>query len=353
MISTSLRMPALVATSIAMLAVLSGSASQRTSTLTVESMNAASQALLAIPAAIDRLNEGDYADAQRRFEVILNTLPSASRAHTAARALGYPSAQDYRREVSALWNNLGLGRLRGRQYDAAEVAFAAAIQSDPLAAAPHSNLGVSRLTRRDYRGAVQAFNAARDRADLGARGYLHLGRAHLGLGDHSSARWALHQSVRRADDRSTPESWGTRLEAQRALARVDIADGRLPQARARLEAILLATNGDCEARYVLLQLSATTAPTEVPAHRSALDACRDRLASIQSILAASPGRVAAIRWLGDAYRQLGLYHLAAVRYRQLLARDPADHEARLALIKIHQRLAPHGNPPAPEHGVPQ
>lgn len=302
-----------------------------------------------LPHAVGLFRAGRYDEASEAFAAILARLPEPVEAAAAAALLGLGGPDDYRRLLSGLHANLGVCHLRARRYEPARASLETAVDADPRAAGPRANLGVVLLRLNRHAEARRELAAA---LALGAEGdklRLDLGEALLRLGEPAAARAELRRALALARARSGAQGWGTALEAERLLAEADLAEGRLAEAEARLVRVLDLASGEPQARHRLAQvLLRSGRREEARAHLERFERDSAAMASIQGALAASPGRVEALHWVADSYRALGLLHLAEVHYLQLLARDPADAQARRALAVVRARATTPADPDSRE-----
>lgn len=315
-------------------------APQPSATFGVEEAARARQALARMPRAVEQFSAGRYALAAAGFAAILETLPPGEGAATAAALLRLDGPADFRRLRSSLETNLGLCHLRSRRYGAAVEVLARAVASDSGSAIAHSNLGIALLRAKRYPDARRSLEEAVRRGGTGGRLHLVLGEAALRSGDRRRAAQALRQAQRLARREAGAPSRGVRLEAERLLAEVALAEGRPAEARRRLEAVLAESPGDPLPRYLLLgALVRLDDRAAAERHRELFARHAATMASLQSALAEDPDDVAGLHWIADTYLSLGLDHLAEIHYRQLLVRDPADRAARRGLLAVHARLA--------------
>jgi tetratricopeptide (TPR) repeat protein len=304
---------------------------------------AARAALASLPGAVRLFRAGSYDEAARLFQGALSHLPGPGEAAAAAAFLGLGEPAAYRRLLSGLHNNLGTCHLRARRYDLAIASFERSVAAGPSEPGPRVGLGLALMHRRRYGAARRSFEEALALGAGGDKLQLDLGRTLLRAGDREAARRALSRAALLSRRSGDVQSWGTALEAERLLAEADQEEGLLTAAERRLRRILARAPGDPQARYRLSQVLLRGGRSEEAAeHLRRFQRDARTLASIQSALAASPGRVAALGWVADTYRALGLLHLADVHYRQLLARNPEDRRARWALHVIRARAAASG-----------
>jgi tetratricopeptide (TPR) repeat protein len=291
-----------------------------------------------MPEALDWLLRGNYSQAHDRLLELERRLPTPERFGGEA-LLDLEDGTSYRRHYSALLDNLGLSLLRMRRPERALPYLEKAVEADPTSASPRRNLGVALLHVEAYERAARELELARRLGAASARHYYDLGRACSGAGRPARARWAFIQARRASAHSRSLEDWGVSLEASRELARLHLLDGELLRAEELLRDVLQVAPGEVQSRYLLVQTLGRLGRTgEVEAQRQLFERDSALVAVVQGELKASPGRVDALRLVADTYRQLGLLHLADVHYRQLLARDPGDRHARLALVKLRQQV---------------
>lgn len=305
----------------------------------------ASRAALAqLPATLRDFEAGRYCAAEQGFAAILERLPALQHAATAGPVLGLAGSADYRRLVSGLETNLGLCRLRARRYLDALDPLTRATKTDPASPRAWANLGVGLLhTRRPCEARV-ALERAMARGGT-ARAGLHLGRAALECGDPAAARRALTPFLHLGGETQTLGQRADRLEAELLLAQVETEQGELAVARGRLEDLIGQTPDDPLPRYHLIQVLARLGlAAEADVHRERFARSAALMATIQGALAERPEEVEGLHWIAQTYSDLGLDHLAEVHYRQLLARDPGDREARRGLAELERR-EPYGRSP--------
>lgn len=309
---------------------------------TLAAANSAWEALRRAPEADALFRSGRYDAAEALYMDILEHLPDPRHGATLGTLMGLDGSSTYRRIVAGVYSNLGLSRLRKRAYEAAVATFREALGVDPSTEVAGYNLGIALLHLKRFEEAVRELERARASRRDDSRLYLHLGEAYLGTGDDAGARWALSRAVWLAAHRPTDvQSWGTRLEAETQLATAYERIGRLAEAERHLLAVLGRAPGDAQARYRLMLLLARAgrveeAETEARLFRESASIVAD----IQAVLARDPGEVAALAWIADTYRRLGLLHLAEVHYEQLLVRTPGDATVRAALNDLRRRLRP-------------
>lgn len=307
---------------------------------------AAKAELERLPEAVRLFRAGSYDEAAEIFSGILARLPELREAPAAAALLELGQPDDYRRLLSGIHANLGVCHLRARRYEPARASFAAAVVTDPRAAGPRAGLGVVLLRQQRYAEARGHLAAAIALGASGEKVHLDLGEALLRAGEPAEARRALVRAMGLARARGDVQGWGTALEAERLLAEVDLEEGRAADAEARLRRLLALAPGEPQARFRLAQLLLRAGRRdEAREHLDRFERDSRTMASIQSALAASPGRVAALHWVAGSYLELGLLHLAEVHYQQLLARDPADHAARRSLAFLRSRAGESGSQP--------
>jgi tetratricopeptide (TPR) repeat protein len=309
-----------------------------------EEAAAAKAALERLPEAVRLFRAGSYDEAAEIFAGLLARLPELREAPAAAALLELGQPDDYRRLLSGLHANLGVCHLRARRYEPARASFEAAVETDPRAAGPRASFGVVLLRMQRYAEAREHLAAAVALGAPGEKVHLDLGEALLRAGEPAEARRALVRAVGLARARGDVQGWGTALEAERLLAEVDLEEGSAADAEARLRRLLALAPGEPKARFRLAQvLLRAGRRDEAREHLDRFERDSRTMASIQSALAASPGRVAALHWVAGSYLELGLLHLAEVHYLQLLARDPADREARRALALLRSRAGESGS----------
>lgn len=296
-----------------------------------------------LPEAVRLFRAGSYDEAARIFSGILARLPELREAPAAAALLKLGQPEDYRRLLSGLHANLGACHLRARRYEPARKSLEAAVETDPRAAGPRASLGVVLLRQRRYSEARAQLSSAIALGASGEKVHLDLGEALLRQGESTAARSELLRAGRLARARADVQGWGTALEAERLLAEADLEEGRPADAEARLRRVLALAPGEPQARHRLAQILLRAGRRdEAREHLERFQRDAQTMASIQSALAASPGRVAALHWVAAAYLDLGVLHLAEVHYLQLLARDPADRAARRALAVLRARAGESG-----------
>lgn len=303
-----------------------------------EEAAAARVELARLPEAVRLFEAGSYDVAAEAFSAILARLPALGQAPAAAAFLELGQPDDYRRLLAGLHANLGVCHLRARRYEPARSSLEAAVATDPRAAGPRASLGVVLLRQQRYPEAARQLAEALALGAAGGKVHLDLGEALLRAGEAAAARRALTTAVGLARARGDVQGWGTALEAERLLAEVDLEEGRAAEAETRLRRLLALAPGEPQARFRLAQvLLRSGRRDEAREHLDRFERDSRTMASIQSALAASPGRVAALHWVAASYLDLGLLHLAEVHYLQLLAREPADHTARRALAFLRSR----------------
>ena len=330
------------ASALALLVALGGPGPARggraPSSFGAEAAKAARAELERLPEGVRLFRAGSYDEAAKVFSAILARLPELREAPAAAALLGLGQPEDYRRLLSGLNGNLGACHLRARRYEAARASLEAAVEIDPRAAGPRASLGIVLLRQKRYAEARAQLTAAVALGASDEKVHLDLGEALLRDGEPAAARNELLRAGGLARARADVQGWGTALEAERLLAEVDVEEGLSAAAEARLRRILVLAPGDPQARHRLAQIVLRAGRRDEAAeHLERFERDSQTMASIQASLAASPGRVAALHWVAAAYRDLGLLHLAEVHYLQLLARDPADREARRALAFLRAR----------------
>ncbi len=302
---------------------------------------AARRALAGLPQAIELFRGGAYDEAGRVYARILAHLPGSDQEVAAAALLGLGEPETFRRLLAGLHSDLGLCHLRARRYEPAAASFERAAAIVSWSPAPRVSLGLVRMHQRRDSEARRAFEEAIALGAGGAKLWLDLGRVRLRSGDLPAARTALSEALGLAAAKADVQGWGTALEAERLLADADQQDGCLAAAEERLRRVLALAPGEPQARYRLAQLLLRAGRREeAREHLDRFAEASRTVASIQSLLASSPGRVEALQWVADTYRSLGLLHLAEVHYRQVLARDPADRGARQALLELAARANP-------------
>ena len=303
----------------------------------------ARRALDDLPRADRLFRAGDYDAAALAFRRVLDRLPDASRAASAAGLLGLETPERYERLRSRVQGNLGVCLLRGRSYAPAVAMLEAAVAGEPGRARHRANLGLALLRSRRYEEArVQLERAASlDGAD--AKLHLDLARASQGAGDLERARTAAGRALRLSEAAADLEAWGVALEAEELLAEVEWSDGRYERAEPHLRRVLARAPGQVSARQRLVQLLLRTGRAgEARRERARFEADAALMSSIQNTLSGAEGRPERLRWVAYAYERLGLLHLAEVHYRQLLARSPEDHRLRSSLHDLRRRAASKG-----------
>lgn len=299
----------------------------------------AAEALARMKQGMLRFSQGDYREAEAIFSSIAAALPDVRHAVAMAALLELPNAGTYRRIVSALYSNLGLAQMRSRRYSQAVTSLEKAISADPHAFQPRSNLGIIFLRQKGYAAAAHELESVMRYGEADAELYLNLGESYLGLGDHGRARWAFMQAKRLSDPPKHVRQWGELLEADRGLAKVYFREGRLDESKRYLESVLARAAGDSEARYLLVRILARQGHRDIAEkHKARFDRDSQTIADIQSVLASTPGKVDALQWVADTYRELGLLHMAYVHYKQLESRDPGNSQLQLAMLDLQQRI---------------
>lgn len=230
---------------------------------------------------------------------------------------------------------LGLAALRGRDLLEAERAFQAAVQVNPRAAAAHLQLAKLRLARGEAGAAVaSAEAAARERPDdpeaavllaqsLRAQGnveraareldrrlaaapeseplLLERGWLSLERGDAAKARDSFTEALRVA-----PQS----LDARHGLISIDVAEGQIDAARARVAGWRAAAPGD-------VRLTTLAARVELAAGAAAE---AERL--LTAVIERDPSQLDAYELLGRAYVTQGRTEDAIRQYEALASRAP-------------------------------
>jgi tetratricopeptide (TPR) repeat protein len=305
----------------------------------------AREALKSIPKAIQFFRSGDYDESARLFHDMIELLPGAHYASAAAALLGLRDAASYQQLLSRLYSNLGVCRLRARRYEEAVRNLEEAARLDSRAPRPKANLGVALIHLQRYPEAQKSLEEAHHLGAGGAKLYFDLGKAYVKGGLAAKARQALTESVRLSLAENTIQGRGTALEAEELLAEADQQEGLLAQAELHLRSILARASGQVSARYRLARLLArTNRATEAAEHEKRFAADSELMASIQTALASNPGRVAALHWVADSYRKLGILHLAEVHYLQLLARNPSDASVKRAIQELRTQAGVGGGP---------
>jgi tetratricopeptide (TPR) repeat protein len=298
----------------------------------------AKQALASLQEGSRRFEAGRYDDACAIYQRALDALPDRSRAEAMAQLLGLENGQAYVAILASIEGNLGLAHLRARRFEEGERHLFIAVQIAPRRARTRANHGIALLRARRPAEAQAELARAIAMGDRRAATFLDLGRAAHQAGDVAAARGALEQAVLRASGR-TVDQWGTRLEAQKALAEVDLEVNDLASAERRLKRVLAVVPAEVEARFLLARTIARGGRTEeAELERRIFERDSERLAGIQRLLVESPGNVEALHWVADTYSTLGLHHFAETHYRQLLARNPEDRAARRALMKLSEAI---------------
>jgi tetratricopeptide (TPR) repeat protein len=295
--------------------------------------------LAGLPAAGRLFRAGDYDGAAAAFARILEGLPDRSQAATAAALLRLPGPAEFLKLRSRLEDGVGLSHFRARRFSAALASLDRAVAADPTAPAPRVHRGLVLMHQKRYADARDAFEQGLERGATGEKLLLDLGRVLAKSGEGARARLVLGRCIESCRRRADVQSWGTLLEAEKLLAELAQDERRWTEAEERLRRVLARSAGDVQTRYRLGQLLARRGRAAEATRE--LDRFRrdsETLASIQSVLADSPGKVSALWWVADAYRRLGLLHLAEVHYRQILARDAADSKARLAIRDLEKRM---------------
>ena len=307
--------------------------------LTMDDATTARSALSQIPRAEALLRAARYGEAEERYRRIMCELPDVRHAATAAALLGLADARAYRRIVAGVHSNIGLCQLRARQYETAAQSLQTAVATDPSNTTARWNLAMAHLHLKRFGEARDELDRVLDAGVRDAKLYLDLGRAELGVGDAVRARWAFAQAMRLGELEATMQDWGTVLEAESCLAEAYQAEGNFDRAEYHLQEVLSRAHGAVPARYRLFQILARQGRrAEAEAHKAHFERDAELMASIQSVIAESPSEVRGLRWVADSYRRLGLLHLAGVHYRQVLARDPEDRKALLAIVQLHERI---------------
>ncbi|MCF6263183.1 MAG: tetratricopeptide repeat protein [Xanthomonadales bacterium] len=308
--------------------------------LTTQGITAAQGALLDLPQSVQSFRAGHYLQAEQGFQGIIDKLPGLHDAATAAALLQIGSSKNYRRLLASLYTNLGLSQLRMRHYETAVISLSKAVAIDGAVAGAKVNLGLALLHQRRYPEAASTLEEALSLGGGNAKLYADLGKVYLHLGNWRKARWALVQAMRLGSKSKTDiQDWGSVLEAEKLLAQTYEAEGRLQVAEYHLNRVLKRAPGEAQARYRLIQILERQGNSTLAAqHQQYFEKHSQTMAEIQSVLATTPGEVAALHWVADSYRGLGLLHLAEVHYRQLLARYPEDDRAKLAVHKLNRRM---------------
>jgi tetratricopeptide (TPR) repeat protein len=286
---------------------------------------------------------GRYDDACAVHQRALEALPDRSHAGAMAQLLGLENGQVYLAILASIEGNLGLAHLRARRFEEAERHLFTAVRIAPRNAKTRANHGIALLRARRPAEAQAELARAIALGDRRAGTYLQLGRAAHQAGDVVASRRALEQAELRASGR-TVDHWGTRLEAQKSLAELDLEAGDLASAELRLKRVLSLAPGEVEARFLLARTIARSGRAEeAEQERRIFERDGERLAGIQRVLVESPGEVEALHWVADTYSVLGLHHYAETHYRQLLARDPEDRAARRALMNLADAIEGDGH----------
>jgi len=302
-------------------------------------VEATKRALARIDDGLLSFRQGDYGQAEAIFSDIKQQLPDVSHALAMAKLLDLADATSYKRLLSSVYGNLALSQLRSRQFNNAEQNFRAAISIDPRAGLPRKNLGVTYLRMKNYSAAIREFSTLLRGGANDTELYLNVGRAHTGLGNFAKARWAFLQVLRIGQTDPSLRRWGDSLEARRGLAKINFQQNRLQESADQLLELLAHAPGDSESRYLLVQvLSRQGQPEQAALHKEIFDRDSKAIADIQAVLSSTPDKVSAMQWVADSYRELGLFHLAHAHYQQLVARDPDNNLAKLAIIKLQQRV---------------
>lgn len=292
-----------------------------------------------LPATLSLFRAGRYSDAEDGFESIIAALPGPDRAVSGAAVLELTDAREYLRVLAGLHSNLGLVRMRSREWQSAESALVAAVSIDPQHVGAHLNLGLTLIHQRRFAEARHQIEAAQRLGRNGPKLQLDLGRAHLALAEHGRARSAFTRARTMAGRQPSAQSWGVILEARMLTAVCDLEQGWAGAAREQLEQVLDMAPGHVQARYRLVQLLeglGETSAAAIASERLAED--RAMMAAIQQELASSPDEVQALHWIADTYRRLGLLHLADAHYRQLSIRNPEDTRPLLARLQIKRHV---------------
>jgi tetratricopeptide (TPR) repeat protein len=256
---------------------------------------------------------------------------------------------------------LGLAQAAARQYDEADRSFAEVLRLNPRAAAAELQRSRLRLARGDAAGAVDAAARAAETADGGPEAGLQLARSLRAAGRLDQARrqiaalearyggdaavrleagWiALAAKDRRAARAAFERASGIAGDAARAaqdrdwvirsalegLIAIDVAEGRVTDARARVTRALADTPDD----PALLLLSGRVAVVA-----GALD---DAERTLRRAIERAPDALEAYLTLAELYRERGRVDAARAEYERAASRRPdAAAPARTLLGLLEQ-----------------
>jgi tetratricopeptide (TPR) repeat protein len=289
------------------------------------------------------VRSGRYGAAAEVYATVLEALPPAERAATAAVALGADGPRSYRRLLASLHANLGLCDLRRRQFEDAAARYEEALSIDPGSLAAQRGLGLTLLHLRRYPEAARQLEHVVADPRATAKDHLDLGRGARHTEHRERARWALRRALHLARRQTGVETWGVALEARRELAAMALEDGRAEAARRWLDDLLADAPGDAEARFLLTRaLTVLGHPREAELQRRRFEDVAATHAAIQVRLLSPPVADADRRWVAERYAGLGLLHLAHTHFLKLQARAPDDASLDLALREIHLRAGRRG-----------
>ncbi len=164
---------------------------------------------------------GQYAEGIATYERALAVLPAWEEAALSPDALGFGTHDRYRAYLAALYDNLGVGLMRGGRLHECATAITWALELVPGRAKFHRNLGLCHLHGRRYQQAVAALTAAREAGDSGpllrydlGRALALAGRCGEAVGELSGALEALPRPDRHGRDAEAWYHLGTCLADQ-------------------------------------------------------------------------------------------------------------------------------------------
>jgi tetratricopeptide (TPR) repeat protein len=297
------------------------------------------QRLATLPEVKRLFESGQYDLAAAAFESLVAALPDRSQSATAAALLGLGDPADVSRLRARLLDGLGLCHLRSRRFQRALDSLDRAAAADREAASPRVHRGLVLMHQKRYDEAARAFEEGIARGAGGAKVLLDLGRVLARSGELARARVVLAQCLEDARQRGDVQAWGTGLEASKLLAEIAVEQDRLEEAEERLRSVLAMAPGEVQSRYRLGRLLVRRGrAADAERHLEIFRRDSETLASIHAVLGEGRNKTSGVRWVADAYRRLGLLHLAEVHYRQILAGTPGDPQALRAIQDLDHRL---------------
>ncbi len=275
------------------------------------------------------IQAGNLMQGVAAYEQALAMLPAWEAAAESPDALGFGDRETYRRFLSSLFDNLGVGLMRAERLTECAEAIGSALAIEPGRAKLHYNLGLCHFHGRRYAEAVASFQAAGAAGERSPSLSYDLGRALAAAGRCDEAVVSLGEAIAGLP---RPELRGRDADAWYLIGGCHADAGRLPEAADDFREALSLEPGHQKALYKLAlawrragRAGAAEATERLFGARQPADE------SVRSAKRAGPSSRDERLRLARAYLVAGLPSQAVQEAQSALVEAPAD-AAALALL---------------------